>query len=154
MKWVVRIMAISLLFMLLLLGGIVIVTLMGGGLAMTKSLNLRSLYLYLVCLITLVIFIFGTIFTINRTVDLAIGGGYYYQTLEEFQERYYIYKDNGESKELKLSKEEIEENYEKYLTQEAERRRIQNIRELSNSIAAMLVGGGFWFYHWKKIKED
>ncbi|NLM03451.1 MAG: hypothetical protein GX214_00300 [Clostridiales bacterium] len=121
---------------------------------MTKNFNLRSLYLYLVCLITLVIFIFGTIFTINRIVDLSIGGGYYYQTYEDYKERYYIYKEDGQTRELKLSEEEIKESYENYLAQEAERRRIQNIKDLANSAAAMIVGGGFWFYHWNKIKEE
>jgi len=139
---------------LVLIVVIIIIILIGGGLVMTKNLNLRSIYLYLVCLITLVIFIFGTIFTINRTVDLVIGADYYYQTFEDYKERYYIYKDDGKTQELKLAEEEIKENYERYLSQEAERRQKQTIRDLSNSIASMLVGGGFWFYHWKKIKED
>ncbi|SDK15749.1 hypothetical protein [Natronincola ferrireducens] len=122
---------------------------------MTKNLNLRSLYLYLVCLVTLVIFIFGTIFTIHRTVDLVVGAdGYYFQTLEDYQQRYYVYNSEGKRQDPELSREEIEKRYEEYLKQEATRRRTQNIRDLSYSLSAMLVGGGFWFYHWRKIKED
>jgi len=147
-------MVMSGVFIALILMAVFAIVLIGGGLAMTKNFNLRSLYLYLVCLITLVIFIFGTIFTINRIVDLSIGGGYYYQTYEDYKERYYIYKEDGQTRELKLSEEEIKESYENYLAQEAERRRIQNIKDLANSAAAMIVGGGFWFYHWNKIKEE
>ncbi|SET67405.1 hypothetical protein SAMN05660297_03105 [Natronincola peptidivorans] len=121
---------------------------------MTKNLSLRSLYLYLVCLVTLVIFIFGTIFTIHRVVDLLIEDAHYYQTLEDFQQRFVVYGPDRERQEPQLSQEEIEKRYEAYLEQENARRKARNIRDLSYSSAAMIVGGGFWFYHWKKIKED
>lgn len=141
--------------MVLFIGGILVaILLLGGGLAVTKNFNMRSLYLYLVCLITLVIFIFGTIFTIQRSVDLLLEGEYYYQSFEDFQQRYYYYGPDGKRQEPELTQEEIQQRYDEYLAQEAIRIRNNNIRDLSYSISAMLVGGGFWFYHWKKIKED
>ncbi|WP_158385955.1 hypothetical protein [Clostridium aceticum] len=145
---------VSVLFLFIGLAGMVLVVLLGGGVVMTKNFNLRSLYLYLVCLVTLVIFITGTIFTIHRTVDLLVKDAYYYQTLEDFQQRYYIYGSEGKREEPQLSQEEITQRYENYLEQENTRRRAQNIRNLAYSVSAMLVGGIFWFYHWRKIKED
>ncbi|MCC5911184.1 MAG: hypothetical protein JJT76_12175 [Clostridiaceae bacterium] len=121
---------------------------------MTKNLNLRSLYLYLVCLVTLVIFIFGTIFTIQRTVDLIVDDGYY-QTLEDFRQRYYMQNSRNQEEEVEeISEEEIKERYKAYEQEEANRRRNRNIKNLSYSFSAMLVGGGFWIYHWRKIQED
>lgn len=121
---------------------------------MSKNFNLRSVYLYLVCFVTLVIFIFGTIFTVQRVVDIAVDGGYYYTTLEDFQTRFITYKPDGTRVEPQLSQEEIEARYEKYLEQEKQRARTNNTRQLASSFSAMLVGGAFWFYHWKKLSND
>ncbi len=121
---------------------------------MTKSFNLRSVYLYLVCFVTLIIFIMGTIFTVQKLVDIFVDGGYYYQTIEDYEMRYQKYNAEGRPTESSISKEELQQRYEAYLETEAERNRANSIRQLASSLSAMVVGGAFWAYHWKKIKEE
>ncbi|KAB3535297.1 hypothetical protein F8154_06815 [Alkaliphilus pronyensis] len=120
---------------------------------MSKNFNLRSIYLYLVCFVTLIIFVFGTIFTIERVVDIAVDGGYYYPTLEEYEQRYMLKGPDGNTQQ-RLTDEEVEKRYEEYLTREKNRERKNDLRQLASSFSAMIVGGGFWLYHWKKIDND
>ena len=131
-----------------------VLVLMGGIVFMTKSFNLRSVYLYLVCFVTLIIFIFGTIFTVQKVVDIVVDGGYYYQTLEDYEMRYQKYDAEGKKIESTISKEELTKRYDEYLEVEAKRNRANNIRQLASSISAMVVGGAFWAFHWKRIKEE
>lgn len=138
---------------LIIVSLIVVTLIFGGGAIMSKNLNLRSLYLYLVCLVTLIIFIFGLINVVQNTVDLALGGSHYYSTMYEFEQRFYTYGPDGKKGEVTLSQEEIEKRYEEYLIQEKQRAKVNNIRQLASSISAMIVGGGFWIYHWRKIKD-
>ncbi|MBM7616062.1 hypothetical protein [Alkaliphilus hydrothermalis] len=121
---------------------------------MARNFNLRSVYLYLVCLITLIIFIFGTIFTIQRVVDLALDTGHYYMTLEDYSERFSYRGLEGKDQADELTEEEVEARYEKFVEQEKERARANHARQLASHASAMVVGGIFWVYHWKKIKND
>ena len=133
---------------------LVVLILMGGVFSMTKSFNLRSVYLYLVCFVTLIIFIIGTIFTVQKLVDVFVDGGYYYQTLEDYESRYYKFDNEGKRLDATIPNEEIKNRYEDYLALEAKRARANNIRQLASNVSAMVIGGAFWVYHWKKIKED
>jgi hypothetical protein len=133
---------------------IFVLIMLGGGLAMTKNISLRSLYLYLVCLVTLIIFIFGTIFTAQRVVDIFFEGRYYYISIEDYEQRFNTYGPKGEVQAPNISKDEIKTRYETYLMEEKKRERNNSIRQLASSFSAMVVGGIFWYYHWKKIGDQ
>ncbi|SCY69413.1 hypothetical protein [Alkaliphilus peptidifermentans] len=120
---------------------------------MSKNISLRSVYLYLVCFVTLIIFVFGTITTIQRVVDIAVDGGYYYMTLEDYEQRFIVRGSDGNI-EQRLTEEELTRRYEDYLKQEKNRAQKNNVRQLASSFSAMVVGGSFWLYHWKKINKD
>lgn len=125
----------------------------GGMFMMSKNISLRSVYLYLVCFVTLIIFVFGTITTIQRVVDIAVDGGYYYMTLEDYEQRFIVRGSDGNI-EQRLTEEELTRRYEDYLKQEKNRAQKNNVRQLASSFSAMVVGGSFWLYHWKKINKD
>lgn len=114
------------------------------------KLNLRSAYLYLVCLVTLIVFIFGIIFAITNLTDLLLDEGYY-TTYEDYVLRFQKFDPERNQSISTLSEEELQERYAQFRQAEEKRQRNQDIKDFVNSIAAMLVGGGFWIYHWRKI---
>jgi len=115
--------------------------------------NLRSAYLYLVCLVTLVIFISGIIFSITNLTDLFLDEGYY-QTAEEFAMRFERLDPKTGQTQTELTPAEIQNRYAEYLRAEKNRQYNRNLRELINSLAALIVGGCFWVYHWRQIGAD
>lgn len=117
------------------------------------KLNLRSAYLYLVCLVTLVIFISGIILTITNLTDLFLDEGYY-QSLDEFALRFERLDLKTGRTQTELSAAEIQSRYAEYLRAEQDRQFKRNLRELINSLAALVVGGSFWLYHWRQIGAD
>lgn len=103
-----------------------------------RVFSLTNLYLYLVSLITLIIFIFSCIMTVNNVMEVVIDDSEYYSP--------YIYEE-GNIDEFSKAK------YEEYRELENKRREARNIKDLASSIASMIISGGFWLYHWIKIES-
>ncbi|WP_034429220.1 hypothetical protein [Caldisalinibacter kiritimatiensis] len=120
---------------------------------MTKKFNLRSLYLYLVCLITLIIFIVSLIQTVDNLMDVVLVNDGYIQTYEIYKEKY---RNRGDNPETVYSKteEEIQKEYDAYVEREQDRQKRMNIKGLVSSISAALIAGAFWIYHWRKVQKE
>lgn len=104
-----------------------------------KIFNLRNLYLYLVCLITLMIFIFSCIITVNNVMEVVLDESEYINPSIDV-------KDDIDG--ISNTK------YEEYKKLENKRRKARNIKSLASSIASMIISGGFWLYHWMKIEGN
>ncbi|MCC6711316.1 MAG: hypothetical protein IT416_03115 [Candidatus Pacebacteria bacterium] len=96
--------------------------------------NLRLLYLYLFSFVGLLILIIGGIQLVDLTLKTYVfrvnDYGYYYSDTESPAMR--------------------EQNKKMYEEEQLNQRK----RQLSNSLAMIIVGGPVYLYHWKTIKKE
>ena len=104
--------------------------------ATQEHLTLRNLYLYLVCLITLVISIFAAVNLVRNAVELGYPDpGYYLQ---------------APGKEPSVSAEEQERL--RRAAQDSQQR--QSVLSLISSGALLLIAGPVYVYHWRRIQAE
>jgi hypothetical protein len=107
--------------------------------AVQDRLTLRNLYLYLVCLITLVVSLFAAVSLVRSTVGLFYPDpGYfgYYEPLDR----------SGDG----LSEDEIERQEE--LSRDSQRR--QEVLSLVGSATTLLIAGPLYVYHWRRVQSE
>jgi hypothetical protein len=105
--------------------------------ALTERFNLRSLYLYLVCLITLVVSIFAAVQLVRSTVSLLYPDpgyyGYFYETpVEEVTEE--------------------EQQRQEQLARESQRR--QAVLDVVGAGTTLLIAGPLYVYHWRRVQAE
>lgn len=91
------------------------------------SKNIRIVYLYLVCLISLFMIIGGFVATINSFAE------YFFPT------NYYSYYD-----ETDISRRKIQEKNDK----------IDSLKSAVTTIALLAVSTPVFIYHWKKVEKE
>ncbi len=116
---------------------------------MANSWNIKSLYFYLVCLVTLFLFVGGAISAVNNATQLILPDKPNVPLTETYFREYREYdaEDAFEPPPLeKLEKIRAE--------QEREFRHFQGWarRSLLNSVALMIIAAPFYLYHWKQVK--
>ncbi len=116
---------------------------------MAKSWSIRNLYFYLVCLVTLFLFVGGAISAINSAVQLAVVDEpnvplihVYYPEYREGENKPVF--DPPPLEELEKRRADQEMMYESYHS--------WTWRSLLNSIALMIIALPFYLYHWKQVK--
>ncbi len=115
---------------------------------MAKAWNVKSLYYYLVCLVTLFMFVGGAISSLNSTMQLILPDKsnipifftYYPDYRTEFEQPLFDPPTIEELEERRTEQEEMEAYYRSYST-----------RRLLNSLALMIISTPFYIYHWKQI---
>ena len=102
--------------------------------------SLRNIYLYLVCLITLIMVIVALVGLVRDAVEIIYPdpGGYYYDRAPVVEE--------GDE----VDEEVAEEQQEQFRA--SERRR--NVINLVGNIAMLFVAGPIYAYHWRKIETE
>lgn len=102
--------------------------------------NLRSVYLYLVCLITLVMVIFAAVSAVRNTVGLLYPdpGSFAYEP---------VY---GPESQEELTDEQRDEREEAF--QDAERRRA--VLGLVGAGTMLLLAGPAYLYHWRRVQAE
>lgn len=102
--------------------------------------NLRSVYLYLVCLITLVMVIFAAVSAVRNTVGLLYPepGSFAYEP---------VYGPEGKEE---LTDEERDERVDAF--QDAERRRA--VLGLVGAGTMLLLAGPAYLYHWRRVQAE
>ena len=108
--------------------------------AAQDRLTLRNVYLYLVCLITLVVSIFAAVQLVRSVVGLVYPdpGGYY------------GYYGSPEPAGSGMSQAEIEHQEE--LARESQRR--QEVLGLVGSATTLLITGPLYLYHWRRVQSE
>lgn len=100
--------------------------------------SLRNIYLYLVCLITLIMVIVAVVGAVRATVELVYPDpGYYDVPIEK----------GGNSG---MTQEQIDKQREIQLDQS----RRQAVLNLVGSLAMVIVAGPLYVYHWRKIEIE
>ena len=101
--------------------------------------KLRNIYLYLVCFVTLMMILFGIIFTVQNTTDLIFPTNNYYYPPEKIGGNL-TEEDKKRYDEMEKTNKANQEN--------------QNKKNVVKSIAVVLVALPTFAYHWKKIEKE
>jgi hypothetical protein len=111
--------------------------------AAQDRLTLRNVYLYLVCLITLVVSIFAAVSLVRSTVGLLYPdpGAYGY---------YYGYPEPAPGDAASVSDEERERQEE--LAKDSQRR--QEVLDIVGSATTLLIAGPLYVYHWRRVQAE
>jgi hypothetical protein len=123
----------------------------GGATNMAKSWNIKNLYFYLVCLVTLFLFVGGAISAINSAMQLALPDKpnvsltyVYYPEYKEGTDQPVFNPPSMEELERKRTEQEqMDLYYQSYAK-----------RSLLNAIALMIIAVPFYLYHWKQVKPS
>jgi Ca2+/Na+ antiporter len=105
--------------------------------ALPERFNLRSLYLYLVCLITLVVSIFAAVQFVRSTVSLLYPDpgyyGYYYESPD-------------------ADRTEAEQARQEELARDSQRR--QSVLDMVGGATTLLIAGPLYVYHWRRVQAE
>lgn len=114
---------------------------------MTQGWQIKNIYFYLVCFVTLMMLVFGLITFLGHTARLMFPTEYtYYTTIMEVEREYLnTNREVPAMSELERIRDERREL-------ELARSRAYVIRDLINSLAVWLIATPFYLYHWRKIK--
>ncbi len=116
---------------------------------MARSWGIKNLYFYLVCLVTLFLFVGGAISAINNAAQLILPDRPNISLTESY---FREYREHGA--ETAFDPPPLEELEKIRAEQEREFRHFQGWarRSLLNSVALMIIAAPFYFYHWKQVK--
>lgn len=116
------------------------------------SKNIRTIYLYLVCFITLFLVIGGTIAAIYSLATTIFPTSYNYSYYNELKyDEDYLKLSDQEAKDYEKRYKEI---YEKQHEENILREKNRNIKEVIYSLAFVVVALPIYAYNWKKIEQD
>jgi len=101
--------------------------------------SLRNIYLYLVCLITLIMVIVGTAGLLRTAVELV------YPDPGAYFDPYAPVKAGGE-----MTEAEITEQQRRWQAQSTR----QGVLDLAGNIALVVIAGPLYLYHWRKIEME
>lgn len=116
---------------------------------MAGNWSIRNLYFYMVCLVTLFMFVGGAISTINNALQLTLPDR---PNVPLTQVYFREYREAGEApvfdppplEELEKRRAEQEQEFASYQGWMRQR--------LLNSIAFMVIAAPFYLYHWRQVK--
>ena len=101
--------------------------------------SLRNLYLYLVCLITLIMVIFSSVNLVRSVIELAYPDpGYYFAV------------PISPDVKTPIDQAQLEQQQRDNQRQQATR---NSVLSLVGSGTMLLVAGPLWIYHWRKIER-
>ena len=120
--------------------GLVDPTEKGPAVAVADRLTLRNLYLYLVCLVTLIVSLFAAVRLVQSVVELLYPDpGYYYAEPATVDG-----KDQG------LSPAERERMQQ--LAEDQSRR--QAVLGIVGSATTLAIAGPLYVYHWRRVQKE
>jgi hypothetical protein len=116
---------------------------------MAKSWSIKNLYFYLVCLVTLFLFVGGAISAINNAMQLTLPDKPNVPLIYVYYPEY-----KGDPAQPVFEPPPLEELEKRRAEQEKADIYYQGYtkRSLLNSIALMIIALPFYCYHWKQVK--
>ena len=102
--------------------------------------KLRSVYLYLVSFVSLMMILMGVIFTVQNITDVMFPTNYYYEP--------YPTEKLGE-----LSEEE-QQKYEESQKRYYDNTVIESKKNVAKSVAVVVVALPTFIYHWRKVEKE
>jgi hypothetical protein len=111
--------------------------------ALHDRVTVRNLYLYLVCLVTLVVSLFAAVQLVRSTVALL------YPDPSGYYEGYY-YPGPVEGEVGTLSEEE--QQRQEQLARDSQRR--QSVLDVVSSGTTLLIAGPLYLYHWRRVQAE
>lgn len=114
--------------------------------ALSDRVTVRNLYLYLVCLVTLVVSLFAAVQLVRSTVGLLYPdpAGYY------GYEPYYAPPIPGE--ESPGAPSEADRERQEELARDSARR--QSVLDVVGSGTTLLIAGPLYVYHWRRVQSE
>ena len=106
--------------------------------SVSSAWSLRNLYLYLVCLITLVIVIFSSVNLVRAVIELAYPDPGYYMAVPV--------EPDGKTTVDQAQLDQQQKNQRQQATR-------NSVLSLVSSGTLLLVAGPLWIYHWRKIER-
>ncbi len=118
---------------------------------MAKSWGIKNLYFYMVCLVTLFLFVGGAISAVNSAMRLALPDQPNIPLTQVYSRDFREPADQDtfdpppleELKEKRAAQEQQRINYSAYTK-----------RSMLNSIALMIIAAPFYLLHWKQVKPE
>jgi len=107
--------------------------------------SLRNTYLYLVCLISIIIIIIGLITFANSIVELVIQDNYYPSMTEKMSQY---------NKDTPMAKADYEAQAAKEIAQQQVMDKNRRIKNSIESLSMFFVALPFYLYHWRKIQKE
>ncbi|MFU8794985.1 MAG: hypothetical protein ACNA7Z_06400 [Dethiobacteria bacterium] len=116
---------------------------------MAKDWSIKNLYFYLVCLVTLFLFVGGVISGINSAMQIALPDKPNIPIVYSYYPEY-----KSETTQAEFDPPPLEELEKRRAEQEQTDRYYQGYakRSLLNSIALMIISAPFYLYHWNRVK--
>jgi len=115
---------------------------------MAKAWSVKNLYYYLVCLVTLFMFVGGAISSVNNAMQMILPDKpnvpifytYYPDYRPEFESQVFDPPPLEELEARRAEQENMDDYYRGYST-----------RRLLNSMAFMIIAAPVYIYHWRRI---
>lgn len=116
---------------------------------------IRTIYLYLVCLISLFMVVGGLISAISEFAEIVFPSNYYSNAYDKYIDKEYFSNnynltDEQFDKYMQAQKEERDAEYKL----ELKRQKNNNIKSVINSLSFVIVGLPIYVYNWKKIETE
>ena len=113
---------------------------------------IRTVYIYIVLLATLLMTIGGSVAAFMATADI-IAPAPYYQSYQDFKQSYDSRQNNNNNgTEVRATEEELKADYTTKMTEERERTRQQGINSLIQSFGWIIIPFPIFLFHQRKIK--
>lgn len=113
---------------------------------MKREWNIRTVYLYLVSFVTLMMIIFGTVDLIRAAVAIAYPPPVY--TPGPLEIKYRSSNDSTITPEMAAEQARLEEE------RERQRQRYDQARRLASAVSLLAVALPLYLYHWRQIQRE
>lgn len=104
--------------------------------------NIRNFYFYLVCFMSLIIFVIGTVQGVGNLLDIVY---------PDPQSPWTITRYEKQIEEGIITKEEAKEKIEKNQELELKRNRVRNIKGFIQNMTMVLISIPLFIIHWRKV---
>lgn len=113
---------------------------------MTPSkFSIRNIYFYLVCFLSIIIFVIGAVQTVGNFLDIVYPDPDSPYKLDRFDKQ--VQAGN-------LTSEEAEKKAQEILQLEREWNKVRDIKDLAQSITMLVIAIPLFLFHWQRVANQ